>query len=49
MEKLKQAIEAGEGWCGRLLNYKKDGSKFWNLLTVSPVKDDAGKVVKFIG
>nr|AML77440.1 putative LOV domain-containing protein [Staurastrum sebaldii] len=47
--KLKQAIQAGESWCGRLLNYKKDGSSFWNLLTVTPVKDDGGKVVKFIG
>nr|AHZ63913.1 phototropin [Penium margaritaceum] len=47
--KLKAAIVAGESWCGRLLNYKKDGSQFWNLLTVSPVKDDSGKVVKFIG
>uniref|UniRef100_A0A126WYV4 non-specific serine/threonine protein kinase n=1 Tax=Gonatozygon kinahanii TaxID=227148 RepID=A0A126WYV4_9VIRI len=47
--KLKQAILAGESWCGRLLNYKKDGTPFWNLLTVSPVKDDNGKVVKFIG
>nr|AML79528.1 putative LOV domain-containing protein [Penium exiguum] len=47
--KLKQAIMGGESWCGRLLNYKKDGTPFWNLLTVSPVKDDNGKVVKFIG
>lgn len=47
--KLKQAIQAGESWCGRLLNYKKDGTSFWNLLTVTPVKDDGGKVVKFIG
>lgn len=47
--KLKAAIQAGESWCGRLLNYRKDGSSFWNLLTVTPVKDDAGKVVKFIG
>ncbi|GJP75658.1 hypothetical protein CLOP_g6082 [Closterium sp. NIES-67] len=47
--KLRAAVAAGESWCGRLLNYKKDGSPFWNLLTVSPVKDDSGKVVKFIG
>nr|AHZ63911.1 phototropin [Cosmocladium constrictum]AML78492.1 putative LOV domain-containing protein [Cosmocladium sp. BC-2016] len=47
--KLKAAITAGESWCGRLLNYKKDGTPFWNLLTVTPVKDDSGKVVKFIG
>ena len=49
LAKLKAAITAGEGFCGRLLNYRKDGSTFWNLLTISPVKDDAGTVVKFIG
>ena len=40
---------SGESYCGRLFNYRKDGSTFWNLLTISPVKDDAGTVVKFIG
>nr|BAE20160.1 phototropin [Mougeotia scalaris]BAE20165.1 phototropin [Mougeotia scalaris] len=49
VEKLKQALLDGQSWCGRLLNYRKDGSSFWNLLTVSPVKDDSGRVVKFIG
>lgn len=47
--KLKAAIMSGESYCGRLFNYRKDGSTFWNLLTISPVKDDAGTVVKFIG
>eukprot|EP00897_Mesotaenium_endlicherianum_P003441 jgi/Mesen1/3124/ME000184S02190 len=47
--RLKQALAAGESYCGRLLNYKKDGTPFWNLLTVSPVKDDNGRVVKFVG
>uniref|UniRef100_A0A126WZ05 non-specific serine/threonine protein kinase n=1 Tax=Mesotaenium caldariorum TaxID=31321 RepID=A0A126WZ05_9VIRI len=49
VSKMKQALMGGEGWCGRLLNYRKDGTPFWNLLTVSPVKDDNGRVVKFIG
>nr|ACT35018.1 phytochrome 3 [Plagiogyria distinctissima] len=36
-------------FCGRLLNYRKDGSNFWNLLTIAPIKDDSGTIVKFIG
>nr|AHZ63812.1 neochrome [Dipteris conjugata] len=36
-------------FCGRLLNYKKDGSSFWNLLTIAPIKDDSGTIVKLIG
>ena len=33
----------------RLLNYRKDGTKFWNLLTVAPVMLADGTVAKFIG
>nr|AML76314.1 putative LOV domain-containing protein [Athyrium filix-femina] len=36
-------------FCGRLLNYRKDGSNFWNLLTIAPIKDDSGIIVKHIG
>ncbi|KAE8038941.1 hypothetical protein FH972_011403 [Carpinus fangiana] len=47
--KIREALEAGKAYCGRLLNYKKDGTPFWNLLTISPIKDETGKVLKFIG
>nr|AML79319.1 putative LOV domain-containing protein [Chelidonium majus] len=47
--KIREALEAGATYCGRLLNYKKDGTPFWNLLTIAPIKDDNGKVLKFIG
>ncbi|XP_042509982.1 phototropin-1 isoform X2 [Macadamia integrifolia] len=49
VHKIKEALESGRSYCGRLLNYKKDGTPFWNLLTISPIKDDTGKVLKFIG
>jgi len=47
--KIREALEAGKSYCGRLLNYKKDGTPFWNLLTISPIKDDDGNVLKLIG
>ncbi|KAL0537707.1 hypothetical protein IC582_026692 [Cucumis melo] len=47
--KIREVLQAGTSYCGRLLNYKKDGTPFWNLLTISPIKDDDGKVLKFIG
>ncbi|XP_027343643.1 phototropin-1 isoform X4 [Abrus precatorius] len=47
--KIREALQAGKSYCGRLLNYKKDGTPFWNLLTISPIKGDDGKVIKFIG
>lgn len=32
-----------------ILNYRKNGEKFWNLLSLMPVKDAYGNVVSFIG
>uniref|UniRef100_A0A7N0ZR86 non-specific serine/threonine protein kinase n=1 Tax=Kalanchoe fedtschenkoi TaxID=63787 RepID=A0A7N0ZR86_KALFE len=49
VEKIRTAVRTGKSYCGRLLNYKKNGTPFWNLLTVTPIKDESGKVIKFIG
>nr|AML79142.1 putative LOV domain-containing protein [Bassia scoparia] len=49
LEKIREALVKGNNYCGRLLNYKKDGTPFWNLLTIAPIKDEAGKVLKYIG
>ena len=46
---IGDAVRAGERITVRLLNYRKDGTKFWNLLTVAPVKLADGTVAKFIG
>jgi PAS domain S-box-containing protein len=32
-----------------LLNYRKDGTAFWNQLSVSPVFDGEGELVSFVG
>ncbi len=32
-----------------LLNYRKDGTAFWNQLAVSPVFDGAGELVSYVG
>ena len=32
-----------------LLNYKKDGSPFWNLLSITPTLNREGKLLSFIG
>ncbi|MQL91934.1 hypothetical protein Taro_024552, partial [Colocasia esculenta] len=47
--KIREALASGTNYCGRLLNYKKDGTPFWNLLTLAPIKDETGKVLKYIG
>nr|AML78487.1 putative LOV domain-containing protein [Erythroxylum coca] len=47
--KIRVAVKSGKSYCGRLLNYKKDGTPFWNLLTITPIKDELGNAIKFIG
>lgn len=47
--KIRKAIEQGKGTAVRLLNYRKDGTPFWNLLTVMPVYAADGSLSKFIG
>nr|AML77584.1 putative LOV domain-containing protein [Masdevallia yungasensis] len=47
--KIREAVRNGKSYCGRILNYKKNGTPFWNLLTVTPIRDDSGNVIKFIG
>nr|AML78517.1 putative LOV domain-containing protein [Streptocarpus ionanthus] len=49
VDKIRNTLTMGTSYCGRLLNYKKDGTPFWNLLTIIPIKDGEGMVVKFIG
>lgn len=49
MQKIREAIKKGEGISVRLLNYRKDGTPFWNLLTVTPIKTPDGKLSKFVG
>nr|AML77540.1 putative LOV domain-containing protein [Selaginella wallacei] len=46
---VREALHEGKSYCGRLLNYKKDGTPFWNLLTIAPIQDEDGKVLKYIG
>jgi hypothetical protein len=47
--KLREAIKAGTPASVRLLNYRKDGTPFWNLLTITPIKTPDGKVAKIVG
>lgn len=47
--KLKQALEAETELEVELLNFKKDGSSFWNRLFVSPVYDEQDRLTNFIG
>lgn len=49
VNQIREAIKKGKTLCTRLLNYKKDGTPFWNLLTITPIRNETGRVVKFVG
>lgn len=40
--RLREAMAAGEATSVELLNYRKDGTPFWNAMTLTPVHDDKG-------
>ncbi|WP_343527103.1 histidine kinase famiy protein [Sphingomonas sp.] len=44
---VRDAIGRRDEIAVELLNYRKNGSTFWNALFVSPVYDDAGELVYF--
>lgn len=46
---IRLAIKNCTEYAGVILNYRKDGTPFWNDLTISPVRDAAGKLTNFIG
>ena len=46
---LREAIATGQACTVELLNYRKDGTEFWNSVTLSPVRNDAGRVTQFVG
>ncbi|HKQ60069.1 MAG TPA: response regulator [Candidatus Polarisedimenticolaceae bacterium] len=41
-------VKAGREWHGELQNRKRDGSLFWNSVSISPVRDVSGRIAKFI-
>ncbi len=47
--RIRQALEAGDEVVETLLNYRPDGSSWWNQLTITLVRDDAGEVTHFVG
>jgi PAS domain S-box-containing protein len=49
VRKIREAIASAQEINAVILNYKKDGTPFWNDLTITPVRDDDGNVTHFIG
>ena len=48
-QSLWKRISHGEPWGGRLVNRRKDGSKYLAELSISPVVNGAGEVLNYLG
>ncbi|WP_419899246.1 histidine kinase famiy protein [Roseomonas sp. USHLN139] len=49
VEQVKQAIREEQEIATEILNYRKNGSSFWNALYISPVHDGEGNLIYFFG
>lgn len=49
IETIRNAIRRGAGCLVTLRNYRKDGTLFWNELSISPVRDADGNPTHYIG
>ncbi|WP_432498433.1 SpoIIE family protein phosphatase [Kineococcus gypseus] len=47
--RISKALAAGETITELLLNYRKDGTAFWNEVVISPVRDREGRITHHVG
>jgi PAS domain S-box-containing protein len=45
---IRKTLERGETWSGRLINRRKDGTLFEEEGTISPVRDESGKIINYV-
>jgi PAS domain S-box-containing protein len=48
LERIRGALRSGSSYTGELVNYRKDGSRFWNRLTLYPVGGEPGAPDYFV-
>eukprot|EP00276_Gloeochaete_wittrockiana_P009952 CAMPEP_0184658036 /NCGR_PEP_ID=MMETSP0308-20130426/23338_1 /TAXON_ID=38269 /ORGANISM="Gloeochaete witrockiana, Strain SAG 46.84" /LENGTH=730 /DNA_ID=CAMNT_0027096613 /DNA_START=51 /DNA_END=2243 /DNA_ORIENTATION=+ len=46
---IGQAIKEGREYLTEVLNYRKDGTPFWNLVYITPIQDTAGRTCNYVG
>ncbi len=49
LDEIRNALKGQRPITTVLRNYRKDGTIFWNELTISPVHDSTGKLINYIG
>jgi diguanylate cyclase (GGDEF)-like protein/PAS domain S-box-containing protein len=49
LEELRRTLQNDGQCCVTLRNYRKDGTLFWNEISISPIFDPEGRPIYFIG
>jgi PAS domain S-box-containing protein len=49
LEEIKQTLRQGKSFHGEMLNFRKNGEKFWSLLRLAPVRGAGGLITHFVG
>jgi PAS domain S-box-containing protein len=49
VRKIRRALDNQESVSVELVNYRKDGERFWNRLSITPVRDELGTVTHYVG
>ena len=49
IDEIRRALAEERECMVEIRNYRKDGTPFWNRLSITPVRDSAGTVTHFIG
>lgn len=45
---IMHSVLSGKDWQGEFQNCKKNGEKYWELASISPVKNNKGKITHFV-
>ncbi|WP_255193080.1 bacterio-opsin activator domain-containing protein [Natronobeatus ordinarius] len=49
VDEMREAIDDDRPVTVELVNYRKDGTPFWNEVTLAPMYDDDGEVTNYVG
>ncbi len=49
IQRIRDSLNQQQSFIGEILNYRKDGSIFWNELTISPIFDGQNQLSHFVG
>ncbi len=49
VEEIKKTMRHGKSFHGEMLNFRKNGQKFWSSLRIAPVRDSKGITTHYVG